>query len=326
MDSLTVDDRIFAPRQLLGWALFSVTAGFVNGAAVMACNSFVTHVTGNITNLGLDGTTHALLLVATAFIGGAMIAVLMAETMKGRGGLGFLLPLLISFLVLIAIAAAGKAGALGDFGAAPTTRPGFVMLGLLAASMGMVNASIASATANKIRITHLTGPATDLAGNIVRAALGSGEGSRVELRWAALRLSKLFAFASGAALAARVAGPLQFDTFAAAAGILIVAVGFAGAIAVPESLLDDDGAGDDASAASKDGELAPWALDKHAGPFVVERENRRRGQAALDVAELNASRCEDASPLLPTAPAEGEAIRSEPRAAESRVTRGADMR
>ena len=103
------------------------------------------------------------------------------------------------------------------------------MLGLLAAAMGMVNASIAAATANQVRVTHLTGPATDLAGNIVRAALGAGKGSAIEARWAMLRSAKLGSFVVGAALAVKLADDLQYDVFSLAAGILIVALGFTGA-------------------------------------------------------------------------------------------------
>jgi uncharacterized membrane protein YoaK (UPF0700 family) len=274
------DDRVFAPRPLIGWALFTLTAGFVNGAAVMACNSFVTHITGNVTSIALDGSAaRAFLLVAAAFIVGAMFSVLMAETMKKTLGVGFVLPVLVSFAVLIGISTAGRNGAFGPFGASSKDGPAFVMLGFLAAAMGMVNASIATATANKIRITHLTGPATDLAGNLVRAALDAGDGARVELRWAALRFAKLVAFGLGAALAARVAGDLQYDVFAAAALILILAIGFAGAPGAAEAAprIEGGGEGDDQDVARAD---TPRPI----------------------TTDIDISRCEDALPPLPPIP------------------------
>jgi uncharacterized membrane protein YoaK (UPF0700 family) len=225
------DESIFAPRRALGFVLLTGTAGFVNAGALAACESFITHVTGSITSLGSSQSLTATpaLLIAASFVLGAMMAVLIAETMKSKSPVaGVTLPLLASVLVLFTVALAGKTGMFGPFGSTGgDSRPPLLMLGLLAAAMGMVNASIAVATANKVRITHLTGPATDLAGNIIRAVLNRGAGSRAELRWALLRFSKLVAFAVGAMFAAKYAAHLQYDTFAAAAGILIVAVGLA---------------------------------------------------------------------------------------------------
>jgi uncharacterized membrane protein YoaK (UPF0700 family) len=238
------DESIFAPRRALGFVLLTGTAGFVNAGALAACESFITHVTGSITSLGSSQSLTATpaLLIASSFVLGAMMAVLIAETMKSKSPIaGVTLPLLASVLVLFTVALAGKAGMFGPFGSTgggENSRPPLLMLGPLAAAMGMVNASIAVATANKVRITHLTGPATDLAGNIIRAVLNRGAGSRAELRWAVLRFSKLVAFAIGAMFAAKCAPHLQYDTFAAAAGILIVAVGFATSSPSPASKIE----------------------------------------------------------------------------------------
>jgi len=262
MDASALEARIFAPRQVVGWVAFTFAAGFINAGAVLSCNNVVTHITGNVTSIGLDNSlTRVVLLISAAFIAGAMVAVLFRETLSHAGDIGAILPLLASFLILMGISVGGRAGALGQFGSSELGPRGSLMLALLAVAMGMVNASIAAATANKIRITHLTGPATDLAGNLVRAALGTGDGSRAELRWAALRLAKLVSFAFGAALAARVAPHLQFDMFGAAGGILIVAIGLSGAPASgdePEAPVDD-----------------------------------------TVVREANAARCEDGAPLFP---------------------------
>jgi len=232
MESFDVETQIFAPRQVLGWTLFTMSAGFVNAGAVMANKNFVTHITGNITNLATDiRLASDYVFIVVMFLAGAMVGVLMAETLKSKGALAFCLPLLVSFLTLIGISVAGKTGVFGPFGGSspdPSQRA-FVMLGLLAGAMGTINASIACATRNQIRVTHMTGPVTDLAGNLVRAALGAGLGSATELRWAALRAVKLLSFAVGAALAAKASETLRYDVFAAAAGILIVALGFTGA-------------------------------------------------------------------------------------------------
>ena len=270
MDSFDVETRIFAPRQVLGWTLFTLSAGFVNAGAIMANRNCVTHITGNLTNIATDmrlASEYALIVVM--FLAGAMFGVLMSETLKTKGALALVLPLLFSFLTLIGIAMAGKTGVFGPFGGSrdPGQRA-LVMIGLLAGAMGTINASIAVATRNQVRITHMTGPVTDLAGNLVRAALGSGSGSVMELRWAALRFVKLLAFAVGAAVAAKASESLRYDVFAAGAGILVVALGFTGA---PE-MRDDD------QAAGVSGEF-PASRERHEirriGPPASERRDHR---------------------------------------------------
>jgi hypothetical protein len=231
MDARAHEAWLFGPRTVFGWLFFTAAAGFVNAGAVMACKSFVTHITGNVTSIAVEPPRAAsYALVVAMFVGGAMFAFLVAEMLRERGSLGFVVPIIASFLMLVGIALAGKAGCFGEFGVDSDFSPrAFMMLGLLAAALGMVNAAVANATKNQLRVSHLTGPATDLAGNVVRGVLGVGAGSAVELRWAMLRFAKLACFTVGAGIAAKVSGRLQFDIFVAAAMILVVALGLAGA-------------------------------------------------------------------------------------------------
>ena len=286
MGAFADEETIFAPRHVMGWLLFTMSAGFVNASAVMACKNFVTHVTGNVTNLGMDAadTTLAVdyVLLVVSFIAGAMAAVLIAETFRARPKVAFALPILVSFTMLVGIGVAGKAGWLGVFGVdRELGQRAFVMLGILAAAMGMINAAVAVATKNMIRITHLTGPATDIAGNLVRAALGAGAGTRGEARWAALRLAKLASFAVGAGLAARFAARLHFDLFSVSAGILIVALAFTGAPGEGETVK-----------AGEDVEASPVAGDAEAGAAVVAiaRASLTSGVDGREATEPHSSR------------------------------------
>jgi uncharacterized membrane protein YoaK (UPF0700 family) len=227
----STEKEIFAPRHVLGWTLFSLTAGSVNAAAFMACRTFVTHVTGTVTTFGIDAADPGLAaeygLVFGAFIAGAMLAVLLAETLPARRRHLMALPFMIVFAILMVVALAGQAGSFGPFGAKNTETTGaFVLLILLAGAMGLQNAAVALATGNAIRTTHLTGPATDLAGNVVRAALGRGFGSYRESRWALLRLVKMAAFAIGAGVAARYSEALEYHVFTMPAAFVLLAVGF----------------------------------------------------------------------------------------------------
>lgn len=219
------ESEIFKPRHVFGWVVFTLSAGFVNASAVLASKNVVSHITGNVTNMATDtALAGSYLLVVTLFIVGAMVAVLVTETLRERPKLAFAIPIVMSTVLLVAISIAGRRGHFGVFGDDDPSASEFTMLGLLAGSMGLVNAAISAATNNQIRVTHLSGPATDFAGHVVRAALDRGKGRAVEFRWATLRFVKLTSFAVGVAIAAVFAGRLQFDLFAVAAVILAVAL------------------------------------------------------------------------------------------------------
>lgn len=201
------ENQIFAPRFLSGWLLFSVAAGFVNAAALLAGNNVVSHVTGSVTAFATNpAIAFRVGIIVAAFVLGGVIAQLAKNTVA---------TLAASSIVLASVGALGHADVFGEFGGDnDMLGHAFPMLALLALAMGMLNAGVSMATANRIRVTHLTGPLTDLAGHIVRG----------ETSWVALRLGKLLAFIAGAALAARLARHLEFGTFAVGAAILVIAV------------------------------------------------------------------------------------------------------
>src|SRR5262245_14608765 len=108
MEVFASESRVFAPRHVLGWTLFTLSAGFVNAGSLVACRNFATHITGSVTNLAADASVASdYVLVIALFIGGAMLGVLVAETLKARPKLAFALPVLISFTILVTIAVAG---------------------------------------------------------------------------------------------------------------------------------------------------------------------------------------------------------------------------
>ncbi len=228
---MSFEGKLFEPRNVASWLLFSLGAGTVNAGAVLASNTVVSHVTGSVTNLALDGSLATVLaFVVGSFLAGAMGGSFFAESFKMRPVQAFVAPVAVSSAILFVVSSLGGHGAFGVFGVgAKLDVAEVVMLGLLSASMGVLNAGVAAATGNKIRTTHLSGPITDLGGNLVRGALDTGEGRRPELRWAALRFAMLAAFACGAVLAERLSTPLEYRVFFVAAGVLA----FASALAAP---------------------------------------------------------------------------------------------
>lgn len=227
MKTSAFEGRVFEPRFVFGWLLFTLSAGIVNAGAVLASNTVVSHITGNVTALALDASLGVTLLVVIAlFVVGAMLSTLLAESLSSRPVLGFALPITLAAALLVTTALAGKSGFFGVFGAAhKVTKLTFVMLGLLALPMGMVNAAVATATSNQVRTTHLSGPATDIAGNLVRGLLDTGKGKRAELRWAGLRFAMVVSFGCGGLVAAKLASALRYDVFVVGAGTLVLALG-----------------------------------------------------------------------------------------------------
>ena len=207
------------------WPLFAAAAGVVNATALLACERFVTHVTGTVTQVGIDAGQWFLMfeyvLVLACFVSGAFVsAVLLQKLGRARA---FIASLSLTVTVLIGVAALGNAGVLGPFGGG-VERPGdFALLSLLGCAMGLQNAAIASATAVALRTTHMTGPASDLGVHLGTAVTTSGAERTAALRLAVARGAKLVSFAAGAGLAVPLARAHGFSSFLFAAGTIVLA-------------------------------------------------------------------------------------------------------
>jgi uncharacterized membrane protein YoaK (UPF0700 family) len=204
---LHTPDTIFSPRHTPSWLLLASAAGAVNGFAFLACEQFVTHVTGAATRLGLEaprgGVAAEYAVVVLSFVAGAVASVLalQARTFRGKRPL-WATPLLAVALILVGVAGAGRLGAFGPLGGAVATDPPpFVLLSLLAFTMGLQNAAVATTTGLAVRTTHLTGPATDVGIHLGVAWFAAGGERRAALKGAALRGGKMAAFMAGAGLA-----------------------------------------------------------------------------------------------------------------------------
>jgi uncharacterized membrane protein YoaK (UPF0700 family) len=206
--------------------MLALTAGAVNAGALAVSDRFVTHVTGTVTRIGIDAGQWLLMLdyaiVLAAFILGAMASVLaiQARALRGRAPLHFA-PLVAAAVILLGVAGVGAAGILGPIGAQAESTANFVFLSVLAFAMGLLNAGVASSTALAVRVTHMTGPATDFGVSLATAWLCDGEDRRAALQMAGLRLGKLVSFILGAALMLPVVGTLGYLAFAAPAAVLL---------------------------------------------------------------------------------------------------------
>lgn len=216
--ALHAPPTIFSWRHVPSWILLAFAAGSVNAGALLACQRYVTHVTGTATRIGVDAGMWTLVfdygLVLACFIAGAMSSVMFLEGRLRRGKTPlYALPLFIVSAILVAVATAGRLGVFGPFGESVEQPADFALLSLLGFAMGLQNATVASTTGLAIRTTHMTGPATDLGIHLATSYYTTGEARSAALRGAALRGGKLVAFILGGVLTAplaRVGGYLAF--------------------------------------------------------------------------------------------------------------------
>jgi uncharacterized membrane protein YoaK (UPF0700 family) len=228
LPSIVPSAEVLAGRSIWAWSALAFSAGCVNGTAFLACQRFVTHVTGIVTHAGIDEGAWDLaveyLLVLGCFVLGATTAVLLLDGRRMRGLHSYpWLPLTVVAALLLGIAAIGHAGLLGVFGTEVESTHDFVLLSVLAFSMGLQNASVANATGALVRTTHMTGPATDLG---VAFAFLLIRDAPTDTRYAArrtviLRGSKMLAFFLGAVAAALVAPHAGFLSFLIPAAICV---------------------------------------------------------------------------------------------------------
>lgn len=204
-------------RDVLRWFALSAVAGAVNTGAFLACQRFVSHVTGTATLIGSDVGRWSLMseytLVLVCFVTGAFASALVTDSRLTRSKPLWGLSMLGVVLILSGVAIAGAFGAFSEFGGSVEQTSDFALLSLLSFSMGLLNAGFARATKDGLRTTHLTGDATDV-GVFAATAFGRvGDARKEAILNAALRAGKLAAFIGGAATMAELAPRFGYLAF-----------------------------------------------------------------------------------------------------------------
>lgn len=219
---------IYTWRHVPSWLLLAAAAGFVNGFAFVACQQFVTHVTGTATRLGLEwpqaGVAAEYAAVLLSFVVGAAVAtVVLIWRAKRAKADRWAVPLFGVAALLAGVGVAGSVGAFGPFGGLLTTDPQpVVLLSLLAFTAGVQNAAVASTTGMSVRTTHFTGPVTDLGMLLGAATLSTREERSSLLRGASLRAGMLASFVIGAGLSLRFAGAIGYLALLVPSGFVVV--------------------------------------------------------------------------------------------------------
>jgi uncharacterized membrane protein YoaK (UPF0700 family) len=139
--------------------------GYTNVVALLTCGAYVSHMTGNTTTFGravVGGDWHAAMfqgfLLLTFFCGAAISGFCTELGRRRRWESIFVLPIVLE---IAALALFGTLlTVLGE--PAQTWHWLYPMAGLVAAAMGLQNATITHISSGIVRTTHVTGVITDL--------------------------------------------------------------------------------------------------------------------------------------------------------------------
>lgn len=225
---LHTSDDVFSLKHAPSWFMLCFAAGAVNGTALLACERFVTHVTGTVTRLGLEFARLTImldfLLVLIAFVAGAMVSGLLINGRAARSQRPyFSLPLWLTAAITGAVGVVGHLGMLGPLGGPVDEPRDFVLLCALSFAMGLQNAAVATSTGQLVRTTHLTGPATDLGVHVAELLFASGPARQLAKQHAALRVGKLVAHVAGAALSVLLVQACGFLSLLVPAAVVVAA-------------------------------------------------------------------------------------------------------
>lgn len=153
----------------------SLQAGVFNVGGFLACQRFVSHVTGFATYYGVEatmpGSRHAggMLAVPLFFLFGAMISGFLVDLrLKQKKRPKYYLAFGIIFALSLIVLAGGLLGYWGKFGHILESRRDYTLLMLLCLICGIQNGTITTVSRSVVRTTHLTGITTDLGIGLVR--------------------------------------------------------------------------------------------------------------------------------------------------------------
>jgi uncharacterized membrane protein YoaK (UPF0700 family) len=215
------------------WFLLSFLAGNVNAGGFLACERFVTHVTGFATLFGVDAArgrwdaAGGILSVPIYFLGGVMLSAYLIDRPVHRGRKPhYALVMGLVAICLAVVAIVGWLEGFGKFGEVSKLRQDYLMLVLLCGASGLQNAAISTSSGATVRTTHLTGMTTDLGISIVRALAHpkNSEARRSEFKASELRVGSIVSFGVGSVVGAFLFLKIQYLGFLLPAGIAVYAM------------------------------------------------------------------------------------------------------
>jgi uncharacterized membrane protein YoaK (UPF0700 family) len=152
-------------KHVLSWYGLAFQAGAINASGFLVGHSFVSHVTGIGTMVGIEVAAGRvisaleLLAVPLSFLAGAMSSGVLIDHRKALGKRPYYpISMGLIFSILLAVFLWGLWGLHHEM----------VLVAALCYACGLQNASIVSATQGTVRTTHLTGILTDFGIYLIR--------------------------------------------------------------------------------------------------------------------------------------------------------------
>ncbi len=213
---------VYRLKYTLLWVLLSFKAGLLNASGFLIAGSFVSHITGFGTQMGIalghrEYTFGAeLLVIPFAFIGGALFTSLVLDRDYSKEKVPNYPLVQLSITALIGIVSVGFAtGFFRPDVVAGHSESSVILVALLCAICGIKNALTTWASHGKIRTTHITGLATDIGLHLPKIFRPSGTSSRYPESRAVtyVRIATLVSFSVGSCMAALLVPRVSYGVF-----------------------------------------------------------------------------------------------------------------
>ena len=169
------DDSFRNPKHVYYWYGLAFQAGAINAGGFLSCRSFVSHVTGVGTQIGMNIgigkfiPALELLTIPFSFLLGAIVAAFLVDDRQAKGlRPAYVIVTGLILFLLLSVITIGLIGGFGPFGEPFELLQDVALVSSLCMACGLQNASGVTATQGTIRTTHLTGILTDYGINLVR--------------------------------------------------------------------------------------------------------------------------------------------------------------
>lgn len=161
---------------VLVWMIMAFQAGALNTGGLMACHTFVSHVTGFATlvgmSIGSEQNWHdafRLLTIPLFFlIGSALSGVFVDLKIHTGRRPQYFMAFGAIFIILLSVTIGSQMQLFGVFGESLHLVRDYAFIGFLCLACGLQNGTITSVSRAVVRTTHLTGITTDLGIGIIR--------------------------------------------------------------------------------------------------------------------------------------------------------------
>lgn len=215
--------NVLSQRNQVLWTMLAFQSGFMNAGGFLACQRFVSHMTGYGTYVGVGlgrkeyQNAFEMAMAPLFFLAGAAYAGwLVDRRMILREEPKIVTGITAMAILNMVIYICEISGILGEFGEPLIFQRDFMLLFCLCFACGLQNGLFSGITKGAVRTTHLTGPMTDIGLNLTKIFTHHRDDPQRRelsmLNW--LRVKIVVMFSSGSLIAVLVFPTLGHEGFA----------------------------------------------------------------------------------------------------------------